>query len=283
MTADETISLLRSAAHAAATDTLRNAQMLCFPGEGSLFVAGDLHNHARNFQRFQTAADLGNHPGRHVILQELIHGGPLGPKGDDTSLNLLLDALEWAAAFPGQVHFLLANHDQAQVLNIAIMKEGYDLTDRFSRHINLEFGPNAPAVHAALAEFFRALPLAAITATGIFLSHSLPSSRDLPAFDRTVIRRELLPDDWSRTGSIYALLWGRNQSQDVLSALSKSWYADLFVCGHQAQESGSTTLGDRMLIIDSSHNHGVFLPIDLDRSYSLDDLAAAVVPLASIE
>jgi hypothetical protein len=61
------------------------------------------------------------------------------------------------------------------------------------------------------------------------------------------------------------------------------WYADLFVCGHQAQESGSKTLGDRMIIIDSSHNHGVYLPIDLARTYTLETLAAQVVPLAAVE
>jgi hypothetical protein len=61
------------------------------------------------------------------------------------------------------------------------------------------------------------------------------------------------------------------------------WYADLFVCGHQQQDAGSKTLGDRMLIIDSSHNHGVYLPIDLARSYTLETLAAEVVPLASVE
>jgi hypothetical protein len=283
MTAEEVISLFHSAAHDAAIDTLRNAQMLCFPGEGSLYVAGDLHNHTRNFQRFQKAADLGNNPGRHVILQELIHGGPLGASGEDRSLGLLIEALQWSAAFPGRIHFLLANHDMAQVLNIAIMKDGYDLTDRFSRYINLTFGPNAPQVHEALAAYLRALPLAAITATGIFLSHSLPAARDLASFDRTIVRRDLTPEDWARTGSIYQMIWGRNQTQEVLDRVSKMWYADLFVCGHQQQDAGSKTLGDRMLIIDSSHNHGVYLPIDLARSYTLETLAAEVVPLASVE
>lgn len=283
MTAEEVISLLHSAAQEAATDTLRNAQMLCLPGEGSLYVAGDLHNHVRNFQRFQKAADLGNNPGRHVILQELIHGGDLGASGEDRSLGLLLEALQWSAAFPGRVHFLLANHDMAQVLNIAIMKDGYDLTERFSRYINLTYGPNAPQVHDALAAYIRALPLAAITVTGIFLSHSLPAARDLTTFDRTVVRRDLTPDDWARTGSIYQMIWGRNQTQEVLDRASKMWYADLFVCGHQAQEAGSKTIGDRLLIIDSSHNHGVYLPIDLTRGYTLESLAAEVIPLAAVE
>ena len=37
---------------------LRNGNMVCFPGGGELLVAGDLHNHQRNFERVQTAADL---------------------------------------------------------------------------------------------------------------------------------------------------------------------------------------------------------------------------------
>ncbi len=283
MTAQDVIALLDAQARAASADPLRNAQMLCFPAVGSLYVAADLHAHRRNFQRFQNACDLPNHPDRHVILQELIHGGALGPAGEDRSLELLLDALQWSAAFPGRVHFLLANHDMAQVLNIAIMKEGYDLTERFTRHIQLAFGTHAPQVHEALARYFRALPLAAITATGIFLSHSLPCERDIATFDKTILRRDLTDEDWSRSGPIYALIWGRNQTQEVLDRVARMWYADLFVCGHQSQEGGSKTVGNKLLIIDSSHNHGVYLPIDLARCYSLDELAAQVVPLAAVE
>ena len=282
MTADKTIDLLRTAADLNRRDPLRNAQMLCFPGKGDLIVAGDLHNHERNFQRVVKLANLAKFPHRHVILQELIHGGMLGSEGEDTSLDMLIEALHWALKFPGQVHFLLANHDMAQVQRLAIMKDGYDLTDRFSRNLELCFDKQANKVTNALRDYFYSQPLAAITVTGMFLSHSLPTARDLSKFDSAILRRELSEADYARTGSIYKLIWGRFQTQEVLTTLSRIWWAELFVCGHQAQDTGYATIGDRMLIIDSSHNHGVFLPVELSRQYTLADLTATVRPLASI-
>jgi hypothetical protein len=276
------ISTLQDAAERNLTDPLRNGQMLCFPGIGELFVAGDLHNHTRNFERFVKAAALPKHPDRHIILQELIHGGPLGPDGEDRSFDMLLEALDLQRQFPGRVHFLLANHDMAQVQGQAIMKDGYDLTDRFSRYFKLRFKSDAPAVGSAFADFVYSMPLAAITVTGIFLSHSLPAPRDLPTFDPTILRRPLTPADYARNGPVFQLIWGRHQDQEVLNTLSRAWWADIFICGHQSYDAGSHILGDRLLIIDSSHNHGTFLPIDLARQYTFSDLAASLLPLASI-
>jgi len=282
------VELLCAAADLNRRDPLRNAQMICFPsGAGlndanELLIAGDLHNHARNFAKFQHAAALARFPRRHVLLQEIIHGGPLGPSGEDKSFEMLLQAVEWSCQFPGRVHFLLSNHDLAQVQKAAVMKDGYDLTDRFSRYINLRYGPDAATIHSAFNAFVYSMPLAAITVGGLFISHSLPSPRDLATFDATVVRRALTPADYVRGGAVHQMIWGRFQSQTILTTLSRAWWAELFICGHQAQDTGHGTIGDRMLILDSSHNHGVFLHVDLSRQYTLSDLAASVEPFAGV-
>ena len=126
------------------------------------------------------------------------------------------------------------------------------------------------------------MPLAAITLTGILLAHSLPGPREMPTFDHTLLRRPLTDADFARTGSIYQLIWGRHQTQEVLNTLSRAWWSDLFICGHQSQDTGVGTIGDRMLIVDSSHNHGAFLQIDLSRQYTLQDLLKSARPLASL-
>jgi len=263
-------------------DALRNGNMLTFPGLGDLIVTGDLHNHRRNFERIQTVAALAEHPQRHVILQEIVHGGLLDADGADHSLNMLLDAIHWADQFPGQVHFLLANHDLAQVYGHPIMKDGYDLTDRFSRYFKTRAGGQFPAAGQAFRSFILTMPLAAITFSGILLSHSLPGPRDMAAFDSTILRRQLTEADFSRTGSVYQLIWGRGQTPDVLAALAKAWWCELFICGHQAQDSGYGTIAQRMLVLDSSHNHGTFLHIDLARPYTMEELIAATKPLAAV-
>ncbi len=147
------IELLTEGARLNQRETMRNGNMLCFPGEGDLIVAGDLHNHQRNFERIQTVAALDQFPHRHVILQELIHGGILGTQGEDRSLDMLLDAVAWAREYPGRVHFLMANHDLAQVQGQAIMKDGYDLTDRFTRYMKLLGGGEALAQCVSVVHF----------------------------------------------------------------------------------------------------------------------------------
>ena len=276
------INLLNTGTRLNQHDALRNGNMLSFPGLGDLIVAGDLHNHHRNFQRIRTVAALDEHPQRHVILQEIVHGGLLGADGGDHSLDMLLKAIAWADKFPGQVHFLLANHDLAQVYGHPIMKDGYDLTDRFSRYFKIRAGSQLTAANQAFRSFILTMPLAAITFSGILLAHSLPGPRDMATFDSTILRRQLTEADFSRVGSVYQLIWGRGQTPDVLAALAKAWWCELFICGHQAQDSGYGTIGNRMLILDSCHNHGTFLRLDLARPYTMDELIAATKPLAAV-
>ena len=37
---------------------------------------------------------------------------------------MLIEAMEWSCQFPGRVHFILSNHDMAQVHGLAVMKDG---------------------------------------------------------------------------------------------------------------------------------------------------------------
>ncbi|HMO37360.1 MAG TPA: hypothetical protein PKA06_15080, partial [Gemmatales bacterium] len=41
---------------------------------GDILVAGDMHGHLGNFKQILHHASLSNHPHRHVVLQELVHG-----------------------------------------------------------------------------------------------------------------------------------------------------------------------------------------------------------------
>ncbi|HVT79714.1 MAG TPA: metallophosphoesterase [Phycisphaerae bacterium] len=274
--------LLNAGARLNQQEPLRNGNIISLPGVGDLVVAGDLHNHHRNFERVQTVANLEKNPQRHVILQEIVHGGVLGADGGDHSLEMLLDAIAWADKFPGQVHFLLANHDLAQVQGQPVMKDGYDLTDRFTRYFKMRAGGDWAGAQAAFRNFFMTMPLGAVTFSGIMLTHSLPGPRDMPTFDPAILRRALTDADYARNGSVYQMIWGRGQTPEVLATLAKAWWSELFICGHQAQDTGFGTLAGKMLILDSSHNHGVYLKIDLARPYTLEDLTAAVKPLASV-
>jgi hypothetical protein len=64
--------------------------------------------------------------------------------------------------------------------------------------------------------------------------------------------------------------------------MAKLFDVDIFILGHQAQEQGWSRAGENLIIIASDHNHGCLLPIELAKSYTIDDLTSLIVPLTSI-
>ena len=96
------------------------------------------------------------------------------------------------------------------------------------------------------------------------------------------MNRELKVNDVVKPGSAYILTWGRKMSQDLLDKMAEIFDVDLFVLGHQPQEQGWCQAGKNLVIIASNHNHGCLLPIDLAKSYTVEQLIEALVPMASL-
>ena len=78
---ETTVELLRAGIQANDADRLRHGNLIRLPADGHAIVTGDIHGHRRNFERVVSFADLENNPDTHVVLQEIIHGGPEGPLG----------------------------------------------------------------------------------------------------------------------------------------------------------------------------------------------------------
>ena len=57
---------------------------------------------------------------------------------------------------------------------------------------------------------------------------------------------------------------------------------DFFLCGHQPQEMGYEVVHDRMVILASDHDHGVFLPLDLSKPVTLKKLVKSIRPFAGV-
>jgi len=116
----------------------------------------------------------------------------------------------------------------------------------------------------------------------MWLSHSLPGDRYVGKFDHQILRRQLKINDVVRPGSAYLLIWGRSHSQAILDKMAKLFDVDIFVLGHQSQQHGWSRAGENLIIIASDHNHGCMLPVDLAKSYTIEELIDSIVPLASI-
>ncbi len=74
------IDLLNKGVEASNADRFRRGNLIRLPADGSLIITGDIHGHRRNFERIAAFANLENKPDRHIVLQEIIHGGPQDSK-----------------------------------------------------------------------------------------------------------------------------------------------------------------------------------------------------------
>lgn len=282
--ADHVIETFQAATEENQLDPLRDQQVIALPPEGELWIAGDIHDHRNNFRKITTAADLGNNPHRHLILQELIHGDHYDARGAEGSWEMLFRAAELKCDFPSQVHFLFANHDLAQIHGEGIMKAGLSVCEAFTAGVKRDFGQRASSINVIITEFLLSIPLAARTHGGIFFCHSMPTDEQMEKFDYTIFERPLNGDDYMRRkGPVYQLIWGRGITPAGVDRFLEKVDGKLIVTGHQPQETGYLVNGDKHLIIASDHNQGVFLAIDLAKEYTMDELVESLTKFVAVE
>ena len=269
--ADHVVETFGAAGDENKLSPLRQHQVVTLPDSGEVWMTGDLHDHRTNFRKLVTAADLTNHPDRHLVLHEMIHGDHFDPTGAEDSWQMLYEAAQLKCDFPNQVHFLLANHDLAQIHGEGIMKAGYSVCEAFNAGVKSDFKDRATLVTVALTEFLLTLPLAIRCPNGLFFCHSLPTDEQVKSFDFTVFDRELTAPDYKRrVGPVYQLIWGRNVTPAGVEEFRARVGAELIITGHQPQDSGYLVNGPHHLIVASDHNQGVLVPLKLDEKYDME-------------
>jgi hypothetical protein len=276
------VDLLNKGIEANNADSYRRDNLICLPAVGGLILTGDLHGHRRNFERIVAFADLASNPDRHVVLQEIIHGGQEDSHGGCLSYKLLFDVVRYKVRFPDRVHIIMGNHDTAFINNSEVMKDGREMNRAMRQAIEWEFPQAKTKIKLAIRRYLFSQPLAVRTDNRIWASHSLPADCLLDKFDPQIFNRPLKINDIVRPGSAYLLTWGRRHSQALLDKLAEQFDIDIFILGHQPQEKGWRQAGENLIIIASEHNHGCLIPIDLAKSYTVEQLLESVVPLASL-
>jgi hypothetical protein len=276
------IDLLYNAEQASYADAFRDGNLIHLPAEGSLIMTGDIHGHRRNFERIVTFADLANNPDRHVVLQEIIHGGPQDSEGGCLSYRLLFDAVRYKLNYPNHVHIFMGNHDTTFINSSQVMKNGREMNQPMNLALDREFGEASDDIKQALRQFLLSQPLAVRCDNRIWMSHSLPGDLYAKKFDRQILQRQLEISDCEKPGSAYLLTWGRKHSQALLDKMATLFDVDTFILGHQPQEQGWSRAGTNLIIIASNHNHGCLIPIKLTEIYTVEQLIDSIVPLTSI-
>jgi hypothetical protein len=235
-------------------------------------MTGDLHGHRKNLGKLEKYAMLDRVTARHVILHEIVHADVQSAQTDH-SHETLLEAARYKCEFPEQVHFLQSNHELAQLTNYPIAKNGRAVLEDFNAGVATTYGASrASAVLAAISEFIASFPLAARTENRVWMSHSLPNFYDMDEFSTDIFSRSPTIEDLHENKSIFHMVWGRRYTVEQFNVLSQMLEADIFVTGHQPQEMGYALVFDRLIILASDHNHGSFLPFDLSKKQTAQDL-----------
>jgi len=281
--APEMIDLCKKAAVLNYSAKYRRGNIIHLPDAGKLIVTGDLHGHRRNFEKIVTFADLPNNPQTHVVFQEILHGGPEDGSGGCLSFKLLVDAVRYQLRFPSQVYLILGNHDTAVISDIDVSRLGREMNQAMKSAMKRQFADDYESAYLALKQYLLSEPLAVKCPNKIWMSHSLPADCHVDKFDIGVFKRQSRISDVVRPNPAYLLTWGRRHSKEALAKLARLLDVDIFILGHQPQETGwAQARGKNLIILASDHNHGCLISFDLAQSYTTDELTDCIVPLASI-
>lgn len=282
-TISQVIATFEQAAALNRTNPLRrgNVVELDAAAGDDVLISADLHGNRRNFRRILELAAIDDHPRRHLIMQEVCHGGPTYPVGNGCMSHLMLeDVAELKTKYGQRFHFLLSNHELAELTDFPIMKAKRMLNLVFRCGLQEMYGDAADRVRDAATDFIASLPLAVRLPSGVFICHSLPADTDTRGFDASVFERDLQHSDIVEGGPAFRLTWGRDYRQENADAFTQLVDARVVVTGHEPCPNGFQTPNDKQIILDCCGEKATYalLPI----STTPLDHASAVAQVRSL-
>lgn len=243
-----------------------------------LMVVGDLHGNIRAFKWVLAEAALDRHPGRHLVLQELIHEiNKHDDERPDLSHRLVDVVCALKCQYPDRVHVILGNHELSELTGRVIGKDGRTLNARFREGIGRSYGDAAGEVYAAYQKLFSDMPLAVRTPNRVFCCHTLPDGDWLDDLDLSVLEADSWPEEaMKRRGAVYAMTWGRDTSDETADRFAAMVAADLFVTGHQPCDEGYRRANHRTLIVDGTDPYPTYCRFPARKPIGIDDLVRSV-------
>jgi len=252
----------RRAAAANQTCSARRGNVVSLTPENAadVMIVADLHGNRLNYEKLLAIADLAGHPQRHLIMQEVCHGGPEYPGDGGCMSHLLLeDCIRLKTEFPERFHFLLSNHELAELGDFPICKSRRMLNVLFRCGINELYGAAGKQIHEAYLEFLASCPLAVRLPAGIFISHSCPDYCDREPFDTSVLERPLCCTDYRNGSPAFKLVWGRDFRPANADAFAQQVGAELLIHGHEPCEAGYSAPNKRQVILDGCCSQATYL------------------------
>ncbi len=271
-----------------ATDSFRRTQgrqgrIIDLSAAEDVVVVGDLHGHVINFKKAMDFADLNQHPRRHLVVQELIHGPVMYPNGGEQSHRVvdLLAALK--CLHPHRVHYLLGNHELSQWTRQAISKNFIDLNDLFRLGVEAAYDQYADAIYQAYEALFAALPVIIRLPNGVILSHSVPGAKRIADWSLEALAKDKHDEqDVILGGCIHAVVWGRDVSSDTVQAFLDKTGGRWLISGHIPCDQGYDLPNPKQIIIDSKDDHGCMLTVPAQTEVTQAELVSRLVRFKQI-
>jgi len=246
-----------------------NTVVITAESADEVMITGDLHGHRRNFEAICSIAHLAGHPRCHLVLQEVCHGGPTYPKdGGCMSHTMLEDVARLKVRFPQQVHFILGNHELAEMTDYPIQKNKLMLNLMFRLGLQQAYGPATEKVREAFILFLRTCPLALRLPGGVFVSHSVPEGVDFSGFDTSIFNRRLDPSEYYGRTDVFELVWGRDHRKENAKAFADLVDAKVLINGHEPCPEGFNAPNPVQIILDCCDEKACYVILPTEGQWS---------------
>jgi hypothetical protein len=279
---EEIIAVFGQATQASLHTPTREGNVVVLTKEAAdeVMITGDLHGHRRNFNLIKKIAALDKHARRHLVLQEVCHGGPLYIQNSGCMSHTLLEDVAYLKnKYPDRVHFILGNHELAELTDFPIQKNKQLLNLLFRLGLQQMYGPATEKIREAYLPFLQSCPLAMRLPHGEFISHSIPEYCDTQAFDADIFNREISYSEYFEQSGIFQMVWGRDHRQENALAFAELIGARILINGHEPCTEGYCAPNNLQIILDCCSDNARYLILPTDKELSHAEILERVQKL----
>ncbi len=185
---------------------------------------------------------------------------------------LLEDVASLKNLYPERFHFIISNHELAELTDFPIMKASRMLNLGFRTGMQELYGSRAEDVRAAYLEFLRSCRVGVRLANGVFICHSAPENTDRDGFETEIFERPLEASDFQPHTPLFRLVWGRDFREENAAAFASLVNANILIHGHEPCSTGFQVPNSHQIILDCCGDNACYVVVPTGQELTQQDL-----------